>query len=134
MSDTFGMSAIPAYYSSIPEADLATFIAGIQSRRFGEHVSVNTQQTGFVGSRLVLTEPAAKIWPRMLHEALKSASRRSQGWADEWRAQRNHLAAALCACTGHRPEDALGRIFLGDVIPEYGLIILQDKQVDALRA
>lgn len=134
MSDTFGMSSIPAYYSSIPEADLATFIGGIQSRRFGEHVSVNTQQNGFVGSRLVLTEPAAKIWPRMLHEALKAASRRSEGWADEWRAQRNHLAAALCACTGHRPEDALGRIFLGDVIPEYGLIILQDKQVDALRA
>lgn len=134
MSDTFGMSSIPAYYSSIPEADLATFIADIQSRRFGERVSVSAQRAGFVGSRLVLTEPAAKMWPRMLHEALKSASRRAEGWADEWRAHRNHLAAALCACTGHRPEDALGRIFLGDVIPEYGLIILQDKQVDALRA
>ncbi|WP_454258912.1 hypothetical protein [Pseudoxanthomonas mexicana] len=134
MSDTFGMSSIPAYYSSIPEADLAKTIADIQSRRFGEQISVSTQRTGFVGSRLVLTEPAAKMWPRMLREALKSASRRPEGWADEWRAHRDHLAAALCACTGHRPEDALGRIFLGDVIPEYGLIILQDKQVDALRA
>ena len=134
MADTFGMSSIPAYYSSIPEAGLAEFIAGVQSRRFGERVPVPAGRYGHVGSRLVLTDAAAKRWPEMLRDALKSASRQSGGWLAEWWAHRNHLAAALCSATGHRPEDALGRIFLGDVIPEYGLIILQDKQVDALRA
>ncbi len=134
MADTFGMPSIPAYYSSLPEAVLAQLIASIQSRRFGERVCVPPDRHAYVGSRLTLTDAAAKRWPTMLRGALKSASQHSAGDLAEWRAHRNHLVATLCAATGHRPEDALGRIFLGDVIPEYGLIILQDKQVDALRA
>ena len=134
MVDTFGVSSVPAYYSSLCEGELATFIAGVQSRRFGEHVTAPVGRNGYVGSRLVLTDQAARQWPASLRNALKSVSRQPDGWLEEWRAHRNHLAAALCCATGHRPEDALGRIFLWDVIPEYGLIILQDKQVDALRA
>ena len=134
MADTFGMPSVPAYYSSLPEAELATFIAGIQARRFGEQVRAPDGRDGYVGSRLVLTNQAAKLWPTQLTSALKSASRQPDGWLEQWHAHRTHLVAALCSATGHRPEDALGRIFLWDVIPEYGLIILQDKQVDALRA
>lgn len=134
MADTFGMPFIPAYYSALPESELAKLIGGIQSRRFGESVVALAGRHGCVGSRLVLTEAAAKEWPGLLRDALKSAARQSGDWRAEWWAHRNHLVAALCSATGHRPEDALGRIVLGDVIPEYGLIILQDKQVDALRA
>lgn len=134
MADTFGMSSIPAYYSAMPETELATYIAGIQSRRFGELITVIPGRDGYMGSRLVLTDSAAKVWPKSLREAMKQASHQPCAWLAEWIAHRDHLVAALCAITGHRPEDALGRIFLWDVIPEYGLIILQDKQVDALRA
>lgn len=134
MADTFGISSIPAYYSAMPEAELASFIAGIQSRRFAEHVKVPTERNGYVGSRLVLTDYAARQWPTLLGKALKDTSRQSQSCTEAWSAHRNHLVAALCCATGHRPEDALGRIHLWDVIPEYGLVVLQDKQVDALRS
>ena len=134
MADTFGMSSIPAYYSSMPETELAQCIALIQSRRFGETVAVPVGRHGYVGSRLALTDVAAKRWPEILRDSMKWAARQLEYTLAGWLSQRNHLVAALCSATGHRPEDALGRIFLADVIPEYGLIILQDKQVDALRA
>jgi len=134
MADTFGMSSIPAYYSSMPETELAQCIALIQSRRFGETVAVPVGRPGYVGSRLALTDLAAKRWPGTLRDSMKWAARQPDDALVGWLSHRNHLVAALCSATGHRPEDALGRIFLADVIPEYGLIILQDKQVDALRA
>ena len=133
MADTFGMSSIPAYYSALPESALAAAIAGIQSRRFDETVVAPAGRQGHVGSRLVLTDAAAKRWPGLLREAVKQASQQVDDVVAQWRAHRDHLVAALCSATGHRPENALGKIFLGDVIPEYHVIILQDKQVDALR-
>lgn len=134
LADTFGMSFIPSYYSALPEHDLATAIAAIQSQRFGEPVATPTGRDEYVGSRLVLTQHAAEEWPRALRRAVTTANRRHDNWLNEWIARRDFLAAALCYATGHRPEDALGTIHLADVIPEYGLIVLQDKQVDALRA
>lgn len=134
MADTFGMSSVPAYYSSLPENELAAFIASIQARRFGEDVVPAIDRTRYVGSRLVLKGEGAQLWPRMLSAARKAASQQPEDLLTDWEAHRNHLVAALCCATGHRPEDALGRIFTWDVIPEYGLIILQDKQVDTLRA
>lgn len=133
MADTFGMSSIPAYYSALPEADLAEVVAKIQSRRFNEPVVAPAGRQGYVGSRLVLTDGVAKRWPELLRDAIKRASQQVDDGLVQWRTHRDHLVAALCSATGHRPEDALGKIFLGDVIPEYGIIILQDKQVDALR-
>lgn len=134
MADTFGMVAVPAYYSAMPESDLAAVIAGIQSRRFDEQVPVPSGRPAYVGSRLVLTDLLAKRWPGLLREAMRQASRQPDDVLAQWPAHRDSLTAALCSGTGHRTEDALGRIYLGDVIPEYGLILLQDKQVDALRA
>lgn len=134
MGDTFGMPFVPAYYSALPEEQLAGVIADILSRRFGESVPVPTGRSGYIGSRLVLTGTTAKAWPGLLKKALGQARRQTVDMLGQWHAHRDSLAAALCSATGHRPENALGRIFLGDVIPEYGLIVLQDKQVDALRA
>ena len=134
LADTFAMPAVPAYYSALPESELVTFLAQIQSRRFGEQVEPRIKRAGHVGSRLVLTDPAARCWPARLRHALRTAAREPVDPLAVWRAHRDHLAAVLCCATGHRPEDALGRIQLDDVIPEYGLILLQDKQVDALRA
>lgn len=133
LADTFGMSSVPAYYSSMPEAHLAKKVAEIQARRFGEAVAVPEGRSGYFGSRLTLTEAAGRRWPRMLRKGRRAAGRSGDHLA-EWRAHRDHLAGALCSATGHRPEDALGRIFLSDVIPEYHLIILQDKQADAFRS
>ena len=133
MADTFGVPPVPAYYSAMPEHDLAKVIAQIQSQRFGEPVTAPMGRHHHVGSRLVLTPDAAKQWPRLLRERIKAASRQQDDVLAQWRASRDHLVAALCCATGHRPENALGKIHLGDVIPEYGLILLQDKQVDALR-
>lgn len=133
MADTFGMSPIPGYYSSMPETEVATIIASIQSRRFGEPVFAPSDRPGWLGSRLTLTDLAAGLWPESLRNASRAAERSGDSLA-AWVAHRNHLVGALCSVTGHRPEDALGRIHLTDVIPEYGLIVLQDKQVDALRA
>lgn len=134
MGDTFGMPFVPAFYSAMPEEQLAGVIADILSRRFGESVPVPTGRPGYVGSRLVLTDETARKWPERLKKAFGQARRQAGDLLGHWRAHRDHLAASLCSATGHRPENALGRIFLGDVIPEYGLIVLQDKQVDALRA
>jgi integrase len=134
MADTFGKSSVPAYYGAMPERDLAEVIGKIQSRRFGEAVPIPTGRSGWVGSRLVLTDAAAKQWPAQIRAAQKRASTDADRALAEWRAHRDKLAAALCSATGHRPEDVLGRLTLADVIPEYGLVILQDKQVDALRA
>lgn len=133
MADTFGMSPIPGYYSSMPETEVAEVIASIQSRRFGEPVRAPSGRPGWLGSRLTLTDLAARLWPESLRKAVKSAVRSGDSLG-AWTAHRNHLVGALCSATGHRPEDALGSIHVTDVIPEYGLIVLQDKQVDALRA
>ena len=134
LADTFSLSAIPAYYSAMSEAELVEFLAKAQSRRFGEHVNPRVKRAGYIGSRLVLTDPAARLWSARVRESLRTEANKSAGPLDQWRMHRDHLAAVLCSATGHRPENALGNIFLSDVIPEYGLIILQDKQVDALRA
>lgn len=132
MADTFGKLSVPAYYGAMPERDLAEVIGQIQARRFGEAIPVPADRSGWVGSRLVLTDASAKQWPAQIRTAQKRAS--TGDAVAEWRAHGDKLAAVLCCATGHRPEDALGRLTLADVIPEYGLVILQDKQVDALRA
>lgn len=134
LADTFAMPAVPAYYSALPESELVAFIAQMQSRRFGEQVEPWIKRAGHVGSRLVLTDASAQCWPARMHQALRTVSRKPTDPLAAWWAHRDHLAAVLCSATGHRPEDALGRIHLDDVIPEYGLVLLQDKQVDALRA
>jgi hypothetical protein len=134
MADTFGKSSIPVYYGAMPEGDLATVIAEIQSRRFGELITIPADRLSYVGSRLVLTNASAQHWPASIRTAQKRASLEPDSLLVQWLAHRDKLAAVLCSATGHRPEDVLGRILLSDVIPEYGLVILQDKQVDALRA
>ena len=134
MADTFSMSAVPAYYSALPENDLVTWIAQDLSRRFGEDVLPGLQRTGYLGSRLVLTDSAARRWSQQLALARRTAATPTDSGIAAWRAHRDLLVAMLCCLTGHRPENAIGLIGLGDVIPEYELILLQDKQADALRA
>lgn len=134
MGDTFHMSLVPAYYSAMTESDLVEVIARVQSRRFAQAIEPTTKRMSYVGSRLVLTDAAAQRWSTRLRDAARHDARTSADPITAWRAHRDYLAAALVCATGHRPEGALGRIRLSDVIPEYGLIVLQDKQVDALRA
>src|SRR5690606_29507540 len=108
-------------------------IAQIQSSRFGLVVDMPMGARGHFGSRLVLHQSVASEWPTQLRRKLWAEARKVNNLIGEWRARRNLLAAVLCSATGHRPADALGKITLGDVIPEHGLIVLQDKQIDTFR-
>lgn len=134
LGDTFSMSVAPTYYSAVPASGIAAAAADIQRRWFAECPAATGNWNGFVGSRLVLKDEAASRWPTLLRSRLRSAVHRKDNEISAWTAHRDHLVAALCAITGHRPEDGIGRIDLDQVIPEYALILLRDKQADALRA
>jgi hypothetical protein len=135
LGDSFSMSLAPCYYCSVKVDDLAIEVAGIQKRWFGEAVPWMRGDNRRIGSRLTPTDASARLWPASLRRALRSASHRKEGRErEEWIAHRNFLAAALVAVTGHRPTNELGDLDLDQVVPEYGLIILRDKQADALRS
>jgi hypothetical protein len=133
--DTFSMSAAATYYTAPQQIAVITKIRDLQTEWFGESSAPSAlDPPGVFGSRLVLTDEAARHWPaglRYRRRALAHSKDRSA--IDAWVEHRNFLAAALCAATGHRPVDALGQIDLDQVIPEYGLIMLSDKMVDPLR-
>ena len=135
MGDTFSMSAAATYYSALPLSELNGAITQMQRAWFGdfELPEVSAARV-YVGSRLVLADAAAQRWPADLrHQSRSLAHRKDRTEIEEWRAHRNFLAASLCAVTGHRPVNALGQIRLDDIIADYGLIVLQDKQIDVLR-
>lgn len=132
--DTFSMSAGPAYYTATSADAVATTVARIQQRWFGEKSPV--PQTGqLFGSRLILTAPAAQAWPTSLRRQLKSLahSKAATVGFELWVAHRNHLASALTAVTGARPGDWIAGLDLDQVIPEYGLVLISDKASDQLR-
>lgn len=135
LGDTFSMSAASTYYSAPQQIDLITAVRALHLAWFGESSSPGAHDPrGAFGSRLVLTDEAARRWPASLrHRRRALVHRKGCSTRDRWIAYRNYLASALCAATGHRPVDAIGQIHLDDVIPEYGLIILHDKMLDPLR-
>ncbi|WP_159082187.1 hypothetical protein [Rhodanobacter thiooxydans] len=138
MNDTFAMSSASVYYTAPQQAQLVSHVARIQSQWFPHDANSTplvVAPEGHVGSRLVLTDTAAKRWPVLLRHSMRSYSHRNDATRiDAWRCHRDFLGAALAAATGHRPVDAIGDIRLHDVIPEYGLVVLRDKMVDPLRA
>lgn len=131
LGDTFSVSTGPAYYCAVKASDVQQLVGERNERCFGASDPMPLSETT-IGSRLVIKEGKAKAWPSTLRQSCRR--RRGRTELDDWQAHRNHLAAALCAVTGHRPYNAIGRITLDDVIPEYGLVILCDKQVDPLHA
>lgn len=134
LRDTFSMSAAATYYSAPLTTDITAAVRGLHIAWFGEASDPGAiDQKGHIGSRLVLKDEAARAWPASLRQQRRSAIHRKDSTHAAWIAHRNFLAAALCAATAHRPMDAIGAIDLDQVIPEHGLIILQDKQVDPLR-
>lgn len=133
MRDTFSTSLGPAYYGSLPEHALMEEVARLLTRWFGEQVRAVEGRTARVGSRLVPSENLAREWPKRLIKEAYSAARKKDGWREHLIAERNHLAGALCAATGNRPGGSLGELRLDSVIPEYGLVVLEDKQADLLR-
>lgn len=134
LGDTFALSAGPAYYTATAEHDVATAVAAVQSRWFGEQVPVPASDRLF-GSQLVLTQAAAGLWPASLRRARKvqAHTQPDTPTLDRWVAHRDHLAAALLAVTGARPGDWLAAFDLDQVIPDYGLVLISDKAADPLR-
>lgn len=135
MGDSFSMSTAPARYCGCPVSKLVSTITNLQYQRFGatRAVQVPSKET-YLGSRLVLTDSAARHWSAQLLKSRRSVAHRKDADVSEgWVAHRNFLAAALCAVTGHRPTHQVGQIDLDSVIPEYGLILLSDKMCDPLR-
>lgn len=135
MADTFSMSAAPAYYGSIPEERLYRFIAGIQKGWFGEDCyAASSASSNNIGSRISLNDDGARKWSDALNKKRNSLVRSK--FSADFALLSNHrdrLAAALVSATGHRPSNQIGQIELDQIIPEYGLITLKDKQSDVLR-
>lgn len=135
MGDSFSTSVAPTHYAAADPKALRECLAVLLAEWFGEKCLPDPRTpAGHLGSRLILTDDVARQWPGQLRAHARSvAHRKSRSWTEEWIAQRNLLAGALCAATGHRPVDAIGDIGIDDVIPEHGLIVIRDKQVDPLR-
>lgn len=134
LGDTFSMSPAPAFYGAGFEHELLAAVADIQKEWFGETFTVTERAPRNFGSRLILTDQAAKHWPEQLRQRIRStAHRKDSTEIDRWIAHRDHLAGALCAVTGARPTSWLGEIDLDQIIPEFGLVILSDKVSDMLR-
>ncbi len=134
LGDTFSMSTAATYYSAPQCTSLLTAVRALQTAWFGQAGPLPIDAHNVFGSRLVLTDDAARRWANDLqHRRRSTAHRKNASLTEAWIGHRDFLAASLCAVTGHRPVDAIGQIDLDQVIPEYGLIILRDKQVDPLR-
>lgn len=133
LRDSLFTSLGPAYYCSAPVRCVGEFIAGVQSDWFAESIPVPADTGAFLGSRLALRADAVKEWPARLRKQAYSSARKKGAALESLRTERNRLAATLCAATGNRPGNSLGFMHLNDVIPEYGLVILQDKREDMLR-
>lgn len=133
MRDTFSTSLGPAYYGWVPESEVMSEVSGLLTSWFGERVAHLGGRIAGVGSRIALQDDIARQWPTRLAQEAYSAARRKGGWLLHLVALRNHLAGALCAITGVRPGNCVGDLMLDSVVPEYGLVILEDKQVDVLR-
>lgn len=133
MRDSLFTSLGPAYYSSASADQVGKFVADVQTIWFGEPVAAPPPTDCVIGSKLTLHDTAAQLWSRDLQKKAYSAARKKGGALESLRAERNRLAGALAAATGHRPNNRLGLLHLDSVIPEYGLVILEDKQEDALR-
>lgn len=133
--DTFSKSVGPAYYSAVTVHELTKTVASIQSSWFGEKSPIVDERESYFGSQLVLTNQAARYWPESLRRTMRStAHQKASCEIDAWVAQRNHLAGAFCTITASRPGDEIGRLDLDQIIPEYGLVVLRDKQSDSLRS
>jgi integrase len=133
LADAFSHSVAPTYYAAPQVSAVTSAIRLIHVRWFGESADVGNRE-GVFGSRIIPTDDASREWPSSLYAQRRSAAHRKQGAAvDGWIAHRNFLAGSLASATGHRPVDAIGKIDIHDVIPEHGLIILRDKQIDPLR-
>lgn len=133
LRDTLSTSTGPTYYGAIPEQQIATAVAELLERWFGENVPVPKARCGFLGSNLVLKAEIAREWPSRLRKATYAAARVKGGWRVRLTADRNLLACSLCAATGLRPGASIGSLMIDSVIPEYGLVVLEDKTTDLLR-
>lgn len=123
----------PAYYCAVPSQSVAECVAAVQHAWFGEEVPFPAHQDLTLGSRLVLSDAGAAAWPSRLKKRSYSVARKKGAAAELLQTERDRLAATLSAATGNRPGNSLGDLRLESVVPEYGLVILQDKQEDPLR-
>ncbi|MGB3461722.1 MAG: hypothetical protein WBA33_07140 [Rhodanobacter lindaniclasticus] len=134
LGDTFSMSAAPAYYSAELEEEVVAAVGNIQRVWFGETSQLVAGTPRAFGSKLILTDEAARRWPTQLRQHIRSASHRKDGAETaQWIAHRDRLAGALCAVTGARPNAWIGEVDLDQVVPEYGVIVITDKANDMLR-
>lgn len=133
LRDSLFTSLGPAYYCSVPVGEVSNFLSKLQSDWFGEPIPIPATGDAFLGSRLAMRDGMAREWSTHLKKKAYSAARKKGMALESLRAERDRLAGALCAATGNRPGDSLGVLRLDSVIPEYGLVILQDKQADVLR-
>lgn len=134
LGDSFSVSVAPAHYSAQTDSAVAKLAYSLQKVWFGESADVAPGTPSPLGSRLILTNDAARRWPDQLRGQMRSAAhRKDSSKALQLLAHRDRLAAALCAVSGGRPADWIGALRLDDIVPEYAIAIIRDKANDSLR-
>lgn len=134
LGDSFSASVAPAHYSAQTDSAVAKLVSNLQRIWFGESADVVPGTPSPFGSRLILTNDAARRWPEHFRARMRSAAhRKDSSEALQLVAHRDRIAAALCAISGGRPADWIGELLLDDVVPEYALAIIRDKANDSLR-
>lgn len=133
LRDSLFTSLGPAYYCGVPLTEVREFVSAAQAQWFGDSAHPTGNIDGIVGSRLALRDDFAKAWPTQLNKTAYAVARKKNASREALRAERDRLAGALASATGNRPGNSLGVLHLDSVIPEYGLVILEDKQEDVLR-
>lgn len=134
LGDTFSVSPAPPHYCAQTDTAVARAVHELQVKWFGQSSNVPSSVPAPIGSRLILTDEAARRWPEALRASMRSAVHR-RGAADiaQCEVHRDHLAAALCAVTAGRPTAWIGTLLLDQVVPEYAIAIIRDKASDMLR-
>lgn len=134
LGDTFSVSPAPPHYCAQTDTAVARAVHELQVKWFGQSAAVPSSVPAPIGSRLILTDEAARRWPEGLRASMRSAAhRRDAADVTQWAAHRDHLAAALGAVTAGRPTGWIGSLVLDQVVPEYAIAVIRDKASDMLR-
>ena len=134
LGDTFSISPAPPHYCAQTDTAVARAVHELQIKWFGQSTTVPTSVPAIIGSRLILTDEAARRWPEALRASMRSAAhRRDAADITQCAAHRDHLAAALCAVTAGRPTGWISSLVLDQIVPEYAIAVIRDKASDMLR-
>lgn len=125
-ADDLGIDGAPLHYDRIAAADLVMSVAAVTFPWFGEKPGsiAGPLPKHFVGSRRVPELAPIKVFLSTIRESYASAH---GDLAKEIRQRTRNVVHGLALATGHRPNDAFGRLHVWSFAPEDGIAVLSDK-------